>query len=77
MKIGIRLILILTVLNVIGIGVLAAITLALSRSQINRLAHESAVSIAAENGEKVGRYLDLYMGAARTLADIMSQYETI
>jgi methyl-accepting chemotaxis protein len=77
MKIGARLILILTVLNIIGIGILAAVALFLSRAQIDRLANESAVSIAAENSEKVGRYLDLYMDAARTLAEVMSQYEEI
>jgi methyl-accepting chemotaxis protein len=77
MKISTRLILILTVLNVIGIGMLAAVTLVLSRAQIDRLAHDGAVSIAAENSEKVGRYLDLYMDAARTLAEVMGQYEHI
>jgi methyl-accepting chemotaxis protein len=76
-KIGTKLILILTVLNVIGIGILAAVTLVLSRAQIDRLAHQSAVSIVEENGEKVGRYLELYMDAARTLAEVMRQYETI
>jgi methyl-accepting chemotaxis protein len=77
MKISTKLILILTVLNVIGIGILAVVTLVLSRAQIDRLAHEGAVSIAAENSEKVGRYLETYMDAARTLAEVMSQYETI
>ncbi|MDR1047826.1 MAG: methyl-accepting chemotaxis protein [Treponema sp.] len=77
MKIGVRLILILTVLNVIGIGILAAVTSVLSRAQIDRLAHENAVSIGADNSEKVGRYLDLYMDASRTLAEVMGQYEEI
>jgi methyl-accepting chemotaxis protein len=77
MKISAKLILILTVLNVIGIGMLAVVTLVLSRAQIDRLAHEGAVGIAAENSEKVGRYLDLYMDASRTLAEVMGQYESI
>ncbi|MDR1107018.1 MAG: HAMP domain-containing protein, partial [Treponema sp.] len=77
MKISTRLILILTGLNVIGIGFLAAVTMVLSRAQINRLAHEGAVSIAVENGEKVGRYFEDYMDSARTLAEVMNQYETI
>ncbi|MDR1238847.1 MAG: methyl-accepting chemotaxis protein, partial [Treponema sp.] len=77
MKIRMRLILILTVLNVIGIGLLATVTMVLSRAQINRLAHEGALSIGAENSEKVGRYFEIYMDAARTLAEVMSQYETM
>ncbi|MDR1277184.1 MAG: HAMP domain-containing protein, partial [Treponema sp.] len=77
MKISTRLILILTVLNVIGIGLLATVTMVLSRAQINRLAHEGALSIAAENGEKVGRYFEIYMDTARTLAEAMGQYETM
>jgi methyl-accepting chemotaxis protein len=77
MKISARLILILTVLNVIGIGILAVVALVLSRAQIDRLAHEGAVSIAADNSEKVSRYLENYMNAARTLAEVMSQYETM
>ncbi|MDR1317194.1 MAG: methyl-accepting chemotaxis protein [Spirochaetales bacterium] len=77
MRIGTKLILILTVLNVIGIGILAAFALFFSRTQIDLMAHESAASIAMENAEKVGRYLEIYMDAARTLAEVMSQYETI
>jgi methyl-accepting chemotaxis protein len=77
MKIRVKLILILTILNVIGIGILATVVLALSRAQINRLAHEGAVSIADENSEKVARYLESYMNAVRTLSEVMSQYETI
>ncbi|MDR1058969.1 MAG: HAMP domain-containing protein, partial [Treponema sp.] len=77
MKISTRLILILTILNVIGIGMLAVVTLLLSWAQIDRLAHEGAVSIAAENGEKVGRYFEDYMDSARTLTEVMSQYETM
>jgi methyl-accepting chemotaxis protein len=65
------------VLNIIGIGFLAAVTMALSRGQIDRLAHEGALSIAAENGEKVGRYFEIYMDTARTMAEAMGQYETM
>jgi methyl-accepting chemotaxis protein len=76
-KIGTKLILILTVLNIIGIGMLAAVTLVLSRAQIKRLAHEGALSITAENGKKVERYFETYMDAVRTLAEVMGQYEAI
>jgi methyl-accepting chemotaxis protein len=77
MKISTRLILILTILNIIGIGMLATVTVVLSRAQINRLAHGEALSIVAENSEKAGRYFELYMDAARTLAEVMSKYETV
>jgi methyl-accepting chemotaxis protein len=77
MKIGMKLIVIITVLNVIGIGILAIVALVLSRTQIDRLAHEGAVSIAVENSEKVGRFLEIHMDAARTLAEVMGQYESI
>jgi methyl-accepting chemotaxis protein len=77
MKIGKKLILVLTALNIIGIGILSVVALVLSRAQIDRLAREGAVSIAAENGEKVERYFDAYMDSARTLAELMGQYETM
>ncbi|MDR0399621.1 MAG: methyl-accepting chemotaxis protein [Treponema sp.] len=77
MKIGVKLIVVITALNIIGIGSLAAIAVALSRTQIDRLAHESALSIVSENSEKMGRQLEVYMDSARNLAEVMSLYEHI
>jgi methyl-accepting chemotaxis protein len=77
MKIRVKLLVIITALNVIGIGILAVVALVLSRAQIDRLAHEGAVSIVTENSEKVGRYLEVYMSNARSLAKVMSLYENI
>jgi methyl-accepting chemotaxis protein len=77
MKIGTKLLLIITVLNIIGIGILSTVALVLSRAQIERLAHEGALGIAAENSEKVGRFIEVHMDAARTLAEVMGQYESI
>jgi methyl-accepting chemotaxis protein len=77
MKIGMKLIVIITVLNVVGIGILATVALVLSRAQIDRLAHQGALSIAAENCAKVSRCFEVHMDAAGTLAEVMSQYEDI
>ncbi|MDR2633234.1 MAG: cache domain-containing protein, partial [Treponema sp.] len=77
MKIGVKLVLIISVFNIIGIGLLAGITLTLSRREISRLAEEQAQSAARENSEKIRNWLEDYIVAARTLARVMEGYKEI
>ncbi|MDR1072935.1 MAG: methyl-accepting chemotaxis protein [Treponema sp.] len=77
MKIGVKLVTIISIFNIIGIGLLAGVTLTLSEREISRLAEEQATGIAREGGEKIGKWFEEYMGATRTLAYIMEGYQEI
>jgi methyl-accepting chemotaxis protein len=77
MKIGVRLVVVISIVNLIGIGLLAGITLIQSQREISRLTDEQANSITRENGEKLSKWFEEYIGAARTLAEIMEGYEEI
>ena len=77
MKIRVKLVLIISIFNIIGIGLLAGITLLQSQQEISRLAEEEAESIARESSEKIRSWFEEYMGAARTLAHIMEGYPEI
>jgi methyl-accepting chemotaxis protein len=77
MKIGVKLVTIISIFNIIGIGLLAGITLTLSQREIIRLADEEAQSIARENSEKIQGWIEEYMDMSRTLAQIMEAYKDI
>jgi methyl-accepting chemotaxis protein len=77
MKIGMKLALIISIINLVGIGVLAGVTIFQSRREIIRLVDEGANSIARESGEKIQNWLGEYMDMSRTLAQIMESYNDI
>jgi methyl-accepting chemotaxis protein len=77
MKIGVKLVLIISILNVIGIGLLAGVTISLSRSEISRMTNEHAVDLALQNNEKIREWFGDYITAVRTLAQAMQGYKEI
>ena len=77
MKIGFKLILIMIALNVAAIGIVSVVLLIRSRENIVRLVDENAISIAGETGNKVQNFLEVYMDAARTTAQILAKFEDI
>ncbi|MDR2499852.1 MAG: cache domain-containing protein, partial [Treponema sp.] len=77
MKIGVRLVVIISVFNIIGIGILAGVTLSLSQKQIYRMAEENALNLAVQGSEKIKSWFGVYMDASRTLAQIMEGYKSI
>jgi methyl-accepting chemotaxis protein len=77
MKIGMKLALSISIINLIGIGVLASVTIFQSQREITRLVDEGANSIARENGEKIQNWFGEYMDMSRTLAQIMESYNDI
>jgi hypothetical protein len=77
MKIGVKLVIIISIFNIIGIGILAGVTLFESRREISRLVDSQARDIAAQSSEKIMNWLIEYMGAVRTLAKIMEGYKEI
>jgi methyl-accepting chemotaxis protein len=77
MKIGMKLVLIISSINIIGIGILAGLTVFESQREISRLADEQANSIAIQSSEKIQNWFDEYMDTVRTLAQVMEAYKEI
>ncbi|MDR2537175.1 MAG: methyl-accepting chemotaxis protein [Treponema sp.] len=77
MKIGVKLATMITIFNIIGISLLAGVTLIESQQEITRLAEGQARSIARESSEKIKNWFEEYMGAARAFAHIMEGYKEI
>jgi hypothetical protein len=61
MKIGVKLVVVISIFNLIGISLLAGITLILSEREISRLAEEEAQSIARESGENISKWFERYI----------------
>ncbi|MDR2151118.1 MAG: methyl-accepting chemotaxis protein [Spirochaetaceae bacterium] len=77
MKIGIKLVVVISVINIIGISLLAGLTIIESRQEIVRLADEQVYSIALHTGEQIGKWFETYIGTTRTLAQVMEGYKDI
>ncbi|MDR2747576.1 MAG: methyl-accepting chemotaxis protein, partial [Treponema sp.] len=77
MKIGAKLVIIISIFNIIGISLLAGVTLILSRREITRLVDAQTASLAQEGSEKIKKWLGGYMDTARTLAQVMEGYKEI
>ena len=77
MKIGFRLVITISMLNLIGIGLLAGVTFIQSGREISRLAEDQAQTIALSSSEKIKSWFEEYMGATRTLGHVMEGYKSI
>jgi methyl-accepting chemotaxis protein len=77
MNIGVKLTTVIILLNVIGTGILIAAAIALSSAQISALVYQNTVSTVEKGGEQVKEWVERYLDAARTLAQIMEDYETV
>ncbi|MDR0568318.1 MAG: methyl-accepting chemotaxis protein [Spirochaetaceae bacterium] len=77
MKIGVKLVLIITALNILGISALASVCMLFAWRQIDKLATENALNIAKKNSETVKSWIGTYMDISRTMAEIISSYETV
>jgi methyl-accepting chemotaxis protein len=77
MKIGFRLVSVISMFNLIGIGLLAGITITLSEREISRLVDEQVTAVILQSGEKISKWFERYISAARTLAQIQGAYQDI
>ncbi|MDR0722653.1 MAG: methyl-accepting chemotaxis protein [Treponema sp.] len=77
MKIGVRLVITISIINIISIGILAGVTLFQSQQEITHLVDEEAQSLAIQSSEKIKNWFGEYMDAARTLANIMEAYKEL
>ncbi|MDR2808813.1 MAG: hypothetical protein LBB43_07410, partial [Spirochaetaceae bacterium] len=77
MKISTKLVTTISIINIIGIGILSGVTIIQSQREITRLANEEAQSIAAQSSEQISKWFEPYLAATRTLAQIMEAYKEI
>ncbi|MDR0568332.1 MAG: methyl-accepting chemotaxis protein [Spirochaetaceae bacterium] len=77
MKIREKLIALIIALNLLGTGILVGSLLSLSRSEINGLLEREISNLGAQHGKDIQIWLEIYMDAARTAAQIMEEYRDI
>ncbi|MHB9296171.1 putative methyl-accepting chemotaxis protein [Pillotina sp. SPG140] len=77
MKIGVKLISLISIFNIIGIGILSEVTVSLAHREISRLAEEQAYSLAQKGTEEMKNWFATYADTARTLAHVMEGYTEI
>ncbi|MDR1399152.1 MAG: methyl-accepting chemotaxis protein [Treponema sp.] len=77
MKIGVKLVVVISMVNLIGIGLLAGVTLIQSQEEISRLVDEEAQSIALQNSERISKWFEGNISATRIMAQIMEGYKEI
>ncbi|MDR2394351.1 MAG: hypothetical protein LBD93_09400, partial [Treponema sp.] len=77
MKISVRLISIISIFNIIGVGLLAGLILNISQKEISKLAEDQAYSLAAQGVEEIKNWFGVYVEKARSLANIMEGYMDI
>jgi methyl-accepting chemotaxis protein len=76
MKIGVKLLLVIIILNVIGIGILVGMNMNLSRKEIRDLTYTDARNIGEKNAAAVKAWMTPFMDISRDVANIMQKYES-
>ncbi|MHB9294567.1 putative methyl-accepting chemotaxis protein [Pillotina sp. SPG140] len=77
MKIGVKLVSLISIFNVMGITVLVSVTVSLAHREIGKLAEEQAYSLAQKGAEEMKNWFATYTDTARTLANVMEGYAEI
>jgi methyl-accepting chemotaxis protein len=77
MKIGVKLIATISIINIIGISLLVGVTIVLSQREIGRLAAEQAEALAIQSGEKIRNWFGDYITTTRAVARIAEGYQEI
>ncbi|MDR1957161.1 MAG: hypothetical protein LBQ30_09955, partial [Treponema sp.] len=77
MKIGVKLVAVISAFNVVGIALLAGVTVSLSQKEISRLAEEEAKSLAVQGGKDIQTWFGVYIETSRALAHVMEGYKDI
>jgi methyl-accepting chemotaxis protein len=77
MKIGVKLAATISIFNLIGIGLLAGVTLMLSEREITRLVDAHAESIAIQSSKTIQNWLNEHIDPVRAIAYVMEAYKQI
>ncbi|MDR0732341.1 MAG: methyl-accepting chemotaxis protein, partial [Treponema sp.] len=77
MKIGRKIILVVAVLNIIGISVLAFITMQRTRAEFSQVIDDSTITLARQYSREIQIGLETYLDIVRTIGQVMEEYENI
>ncbi|MDR0709185.1 MAG: hypothetical protein LBF77_03855, partial [Spirochaetaceae bacterium] len=77
MKMGKKIILVVAALNIIGISILALITMQRTRTEFSRVMDDSTASLARQYSREIQIKLEVYLDTVRALAYVMEEYESI
>ncbi|MDR2403756.1 MAG: hypothetical protein LBD78_06965, partial [Spirochaetaceae bacterium] len=77
MKIGTKLIMVIVTLTLAGTGALTGTILHLAQKQVKMLITSEITNLANESASEIQVWLDGYMDMARTISQVMSEYEEI
>jgi methyl-accepting chemotaxis protein len=77
MKISAKLIAIILALAITGILALIGVMTSLSKIEIEELSYTNVRNLALEHGRDIQNWIELYMDASRTLAQIMENFEEL
>jgi methyl-accepting chemotaxis protein len=76
-KIGKKLIIMISILNIAGTSALTGTILVLAQRQISALTNSEITNLANENSLAIKAWLELYLDAVRAVGQVMSKYEEI
>ncbi|MDR3248654.1 MAG: cache domain-containing protein, partial [Treponema sp.] len=75
MRIGKKLIITIIALNLASTGILVGVILSLSKDSITGHVTNEITNLAGENADSMRAWMEVYIDGARTIAQIMEQYE--
>jgi methyl-accepting chemotaxis protein len=77
MKIGKKIILVVAILNIIGISVLALITMQRTGAEFSRVMDDSTTALAEEHSREIQIKLEVYLDTVRAIGQVMEEYENL
>ena len=77
MKIGTKLVAIITVINLLCIGGLTISSMLFTRSQVSTMAHDNVRIVAGDTGKQIRTWFENIFIEVRGLGQIMSRFETV
>ncbi|MDR0623477.1 MAG: cache domain-containing protein, partial [Treponema sp.] len=77
MKIGKKIILVVAALNIIGISILALITMQRTRSEFSQVMDDSTATLARQYSREIQIKLEVYLDSVRAVGHVMEEYENL
>jgi methyl-accepting chemotaxis protein len=77
MKIGKKIILVVAILNIAGIGILALIIMQRTRAEFSRVMDDSTATLAEQYSREIQVKLEVYLATVRAIGQVMEEYENL
>ncbi|MDR2432959.1 MAG: HAMP domain-containing protein, partial [Treponema sp.] len=77
MKIGKKIILVVAVLNIVGISILALITMQRTRAEFSQVIDDGTAALARQYSREIQIKLEVYLDTVRAIGQVMEEYESI